>query len=66
MSMKSVTEQDPGLSPEIRASLDFVLRAASVLFRQRSGLNDSPSAESHAWANQAEAAVELAEPEPRS
>lgn len=33
--MKSVIEQHPVLSQEARVSLDFVLRAAAVLFRQR-------------------------------
>lgn len=63
--MKSVTEQDPGLSPEIRASLDFVLRAASVLFRQRSVPRDSDSADARAWQRQDEEAAGLAEKHPR-
>jgi len=47
--MKSVTEQHPGLSPEGRASLDFVLRAAALLFRQRRAEHSSTEFDPQLW-----------------
>lgn len=37
--MKSVNQQNPALSPEVRATLDFVLKTAALLFRQRATAN---------------------------
>ncbi|MBB4843539.1 hypothetical protein HNP55_002062 [Paucibacter oligotrophus] len=37
--MKSVNQQNPDLSPEVRATLDFVLKTAALLFRQRATAN---------------------------